>query len=129
MIKNSPPSNTLLIHFSSSKTKLKALPMSIRCPPAVEATTRRSYHNKVYTFRFSFALHTMLIVLGLSPAALSPAAAWYFIVIVCRFFAPQGEKTAHRELNMSGERKSYCVSFSPSGAKKDTQRIENDRQM
>jgi hypothetical protein len=41
-------------------------------------------------------------VLGLSLTALSPAAAWYFIVIVCLFL--------------------------PCEAKKDTQGIENDRQ-
>jgi hypothetical protein len=41
-------------------------------------------------------------MLGLSLTALSPAAAWYFIVIVCLFL--------------------------PRRAKKDTQGIENDRQ-
>jgi len=38
---------------------------------------------------------------------ISPAAAWYFIVIVCRFFALWGEKTTHKELNMIGKRKSF----------------------
>jgi hypothetical protein len=33
------------------------------------------------------------IVLGLSLTALLPAAAWYFIFPVYRFFALQGEKT------------------------------------
>jgi hypothetical protein len=42
-------------------------------------------------FAFSQKVIVMLnhsIPLGLSLTALSPAAAWYFIVIVCHFFAP-----------------------------------------
>jgi hypothetical protein len=46
-------------------------------------------------------------LLGLSLTTLLPAAAWFFIFIVCRFFAPQGEKTTYEELNMTGPRKSY----------------------
>jgi hypothetical protein len=45
-------------------------------------------------------------LLGLSLTALSPAAAWYFIVIVCCFFTPLGEKTTHEELKTTGKRKS-----------------------
>jgi hypothetical protein len=33
-------------------------------------------------------------------------AAWYFIFIVGRFFAPQGEKTTHEELSITGKRTS-----------------------
>ena len=38
--------------------------------------------------------------LGLSLTARSPAAAWYFIVIECHFFALQGEKMTLKELNI-----------------------------
>jgi len=46
------------------------------------------------------------ISLGLSLAALSPAAAWYFIVVVGRFFALQGKKTTHIGLKIIDKRKS-----------------------
>ena len=36
------------------------------------------------------------------------------------FFAPQGEKTTHKELNMIGKRKSQSIVFAPRG--------ENNRQ-
>jgi hypothetical protein len=49
-----------------------------------------------------FAIVSILSILGLSLTALSPGAGWYFIFIV------------------------YL--FSPRRAKKDTERIENDRQ-
>jgi hypothetical protein len=57
---------------------------------------------------YSFTLLTAVceMYLGLSLIALSPAAEWYFIVIVCCFYAPQGEKTTYKELNMTGKRKS-----------------------
>jgi hypothetical protein len=42
-----------------------------------------------------------LMYVGLSLTAFQPAAAWYFIVIVYRFFAPQGEKTIHEELKIT----------------------------
>jgi hypothetical protein len=38
---------------------------------------------------------------GLSLKAFQPAAAWYFIVIVYRFFAQRGEKTIHEELKIT----------------------------
>jgi hypothetical protein len=47
-----------------------------------------------------------LITIGLSLTALSPAAAWYFIFLVYRFFAPPGEKTIYKQLKMTGKRKS-----------------------
>jgi hypothetical protein len=43
---------------------------------------------------------------GLSLAAIWPAAAWYFIFIVCRFFALRDEKTAYKGLKMTNKRKS-----------------------
>jgi len=53
-------------------------------------------------------------LLGLSLIALSPAAAWYVIVILYRFFAPPGEKTIQKELIMAGKRKSYsCINARP----------------
>jgi hypothetical protein len=47
-----------------------------------------------------------LVYFGLSLTALSPAAARYFIFIVYRFLAPQGEKKIHKQLKMTGKRKS-----------------------
>jgi len=45
-------------------------------------------------------------LLGLSLTALSPAAAWYFIFTVGRFFALRGEKTTHNGLKIIDKRKS-----------------------
>ena len=54
----------------------------------------------------------MILAVALSNAVL-PAAAWYFIVKVYRFFALWGEKTIHKELKITGRRKSYiCFRFS-----------------
>jgi hypothetical protein len=46
-------------------------------------------------------------LLGLSLKARLPAAAWYCIVKVYCFFALWGEKTIHKELKITGRRKSY----------------------
>jgi hypothetical protein len=50
----------------------------------------------------------------------TPAAAWYFIVILYRFFALRGEKTIQKEVKMAGKRKSYLllsVFFGPQAEK------------
>jgi hypothetical protein len=68
-----------------------------------------------------------LYLLRLSLIALSPAAAWYFIVILSRFFAPPGEKTIQKELIMAGKRKSYLylsILLSPGLAKKNRQGVK-----
>jgi len=44
--------------------------------------------------------------IGLSLIATYHAAAWYFLFVVCHFFARPGEKMTHEELNIIGKRKS-----------------------
>jgi hypothetical protein len=65
------------------------------------------------------------------PNAFSPAAAWYFIVKVCRCFAPQGETTTYKELNMIGKQKSYpfylLVVFALCARKNDQQKKIKNR--
>src|SRR6478672_10368042 len=60
--------------------------------------------------------------IGLSLAASSPAAAWYFLCIVCHFCAPHGAKMTYKELKTVGKRKSYFIvcRFLPSRWQKTT---------
>jgi hypothetical protein len=45
-------------------------------------------------------------LLGLSLTALLPAAAWYFVFIVCHFLPLRGQKMTHKRLNLIDKRKS-----------------------
>ena len=54
----------------------------------------------------------LCFLLGLSLTALSPAAAWYFVFIVCHFLPLRGQKMTHKGLILTDKRQIlslYCA--------------------
>ena len=66
-------------------------------------------HGADNLFIYSYDFRSQRFSLPFDPSTSSGqagsgrTAAWYFIVIVYRFFAPQGEKTIHKEMYVLSE--------------------------